>query len=190
MVQSVFRPHFHFTLLNTIETTSNNIKTQVLDIVDICEEKRKIFCIRDENIQHMTNILNILDDIKIIKNWKLIVEISYILKWDYVDFLLPESYLFHKNNIEYIKSIYSIVDSYLKNHFYSVSNWDISNFWFSIWFKKIDWKNIFRLKFFVKKPQDNWWSMEMFYHSITRNRVENPNLPDMTDWQEKIKSYF
>jgi len=185
MVQSVFRPHIHITLLNTLDTISNNVKTELIDIVNNCDKQKRFFCIRPENNYFLNNFLDYFK----ISTWFKKNDNDFEVNDDYIDFLLTESELFDENNINYIKEIYSSLNFYLKSFSSDIKNGIIPNFWFSLWFRKsIKWLN-FRVKFFVKKENDNWWSMEIFYHSISRNRVDNPILPDMKSWKDRIKSY-
>lgn len=190
MVQSVYRPHFHITLLNTISWVSDNIKTDVINIISDCDKQKSMYCFREENHEYIQNFLSNLKLNLPLKNWNILYWVSFLQNKDYIDIFLPESYLFHNENIYFIKEIYKQLNNYLLSNKTDVLSGIKNNFWFSIWFKKSDNWITFRVKFFVKRPWDNWWSMEMFYHSIQRKRVEKPNLPDMTEWRDEIKSFF
>ena len=108
-----------------------------------------------------------------------------------IDFELEDQdNLFSKKNIEIINKKYLFIYNMMKNSFHNIKwiNHDRNSF--SMWFKKINWVYKMRIRFFHKNAWDAGWIMESFYHLIIRNRVEYPSLPDMTEFNKRISSYF
>lgn len=184
-VQSVSRPHFHITLLSNIEQDINNVSTKVLDILLDDENHQKSFCLRD--INH-TLIKKVHDSIISEKDFYLKSDLSNISCLDFE--LEDQNNLFSDTNIKIINKKYDFIYNMMKNSFHNIDwiNHDRNSF--SMWFKKINGIYKMRIRFFHKNPWDAWWIMESFNHLIVRNRVENPLLPDMRDFNKRISSYF
>lgn len=192
-IQSVSRPHFHFTILSKFETLENNINTEVINIIDTnCDRAKKMFCIREKNYTHLNNIVWILNRYgKFVYNWK-----SYLILFKTSNLWTLDIYLpdlenpFWELNRNFIMNIYTIINNYQLAYKKWVENWEIQNFGFSFWITKVDERFVMKIKFFVKNDWDNWWSMELFNHSINRSRVLNPNLPNLDNFSKKVKEIF
>lgn len=192
-IQSVSRPHFHFTILNKFKDLTKNISTEVISLIDLNDDKiKKMFCIRDQNFFHLNNIVNIILKNEIfIHNW-------YNYKIDYktsklwtLDITLPDDWDILSNlNRDFIMFIYTLVNNYQDKYKVSVENWLYQNFWFSFWLTKENQKYIMKIKFFVKQDWDSWWSMELFNHSINRSRLDNPKLPNLDNFSQKVREIF
>lgn len=184
-IQSVSRPHFHLTILSKVEQNYNNVNTRVLDILKNNDDHISGFCIRDINNQLIDEIIVELDNSKIVSS-KYIKTDIWCLDID----LYNHDELFSNANQGLINSVYHFIYAISKYRFW-LKDWVNSDKnSFSMWFKKIDWKYKMRIRFFHKMPWDAGWVMESFNHLIIRNRVENPLLPDIKDFNKKISSYF
>lgn len=184
-IQSVSRPHFHLTILSKTEQEYNNVNTKVLDILQSDENHINKFCIRDINNDLIDKLISKLDSHKVVN-----VEYNKTDIWC-LDFeLIDQDNLFSKSNQEIMDTIYRFTYGMSKYRFSLIEwvNHDRNSF--SMWFKKIDWVYKMRIRFFHKNPWDAGGIMESFNHLIGRNRVENPLLPDMEDFNKRIFSYF
>ncbi len=192
-IQSVSRPHFHFTILNKFESLTHNIKTDVISLVNLDDDKiKKMFCIRDQNFFHLNNVVEILSKNDVFhSNWS-----SYKLNYKTtnlwtLDIILHENWEILSNiNRDFVMYIYTIVSKYQDNYKLWVEKWLHKNFWFSFWITKENNSFIMKIKFFVKEDWDSWGSMELFNHSINRARLDNPKLPNLDNFSKKVKSIF
>lgn len=192
-IQSVSRPHFHFTILSKFQNLENNINTEVIDIINTdCDRAKKMFCIREKNYVHLNNIVWILNRYdKFVFNWKNYPILFKTSSLGTLDIYLPDlENTFWELNRNFIMNIYTIINNYQLSYKKWVEKWDIQNFWFSFWITKEDWRFIMKIKFFVKNNWDNWWSMELFNHSINRVRLDNPKLPNLDKFSKKVREIF
>jgi hypothetical protein len=178
--QSVSRPHFHISILSTIETIENNVKTEIFNNLS-SEEYKKNFCNRKLNDIYKNIFLSKIKT----KNF------CYYESFNQsIDFVLEDSHDIYSNkNLFIIEKVYDIayqtINS-LKTNFKKYNN----NPSFSIGFKKEGNKYIMKIKFINNYIWDVWWVMESFWHCIKRNKVEKPELPNLSFFKNELLNFL
>jgi hypothetical protein len=109
------------------------------------------------------------------------------LPWDILESKnLITMIVFYKQLEKFMETLIKNIDTY-KIDSPVFQSMIIENIAYSLSLFSKEWKNYLRIKFNYRNPWDGGASMEAVWYLISRKAVENPLLPDFTDFKKVLE---